>query len=84
MSKGKPVNILKNPNEIQTETFKYLFYEDYINIQTEAEVLLAQAEYYKSDGQPINYKLTMSKYKAYQQTLDALMVLLLKNPKAEA
>ena len=75
---------LANPNEIQVETFKYLYYEDYVNIQSEAEELLRLAEEYKANGEPINYRLAMNKYKVYQQTLDTLMTLLLKNPKVEA
>ena len=82
MSKGKPV--ITNPNEIQIQSFKNLFYEDYINIQAEADELLRLAEEYTANGEPINYKLTMNKYKVYTQTLDTLMELLLKNPTVEA
>lgn len=75
---------MSNPNEIQIQSFRNIFYEDYINIQAEAEELLLLAEFYKTDGQPVNYKLTMNKYKVYEKTLDTLMSLLLKNPTAEA
>ena len=73
-----------NPNEIQIQSFRNLYYEDFINIQTEAEALLTLAEQYKANGEPINYKLTMNKHKVYQETLDTLMTLLLKNPTVEA
>jgi hypothetical protein len=82
MSKGKPV--INNPNEIQIQSFKNLYYEDYINIQADADSLLKLAEEYKANGEPVNYKLTMNKYKVYQETLDTLMALLLKNPTVEA
>ena len=76
--------MINNPNEIQIQSFKNLYYEDFINIQADAHALLQLAEEYKASGEPINYKLTMSKYKVYQETLDTLMVLLLKNPTVEA
>tara|TARA_R100000005_G_C4792708_1_gene88633 strand:- start:92 stop:331 length:240 start_codon:yes stop_codon:yes gene_type:complete len=77
-------NNLTNPNELQLESFKTLYYEDYINIQEEANELLRLAEEHKANGESINYRLAMNKYKVYQQTLDTLMGLLLKNPKVEA
>jgi hypothetical protein len=84
MSKGKPVKTMTNPNDIQTTAFKYLYYEDYISLQAEAATLLLLAKEYKANGEPVNYQLTMSKHKVYQQTLDTLMVLLLKDPVVKA
>ena len=75
---------MTNPNDIQTTAFKYLYYEDFVSIQAEAATLLLLAEEYKANGEPVNYRLTMSKHKVYQQTLDTLMTLLLKAPVVKA
>ena len=75
---------MTNPNDIQTTAFKYLYYEDFVSIQAEAATLLLLAEEYKANGEPVNYRLTMSKHKVYQQTLDTLMTLLLKDPVVKA
>lgn len=73
-----------NSNEIRFEGFKNLYFEDYIKIQAEADELLRLAEEYKALGETVNYMDTMRKHKAYEQTLDTLMNILIKNPVAEA
>lgn len=81
MSKRKKVI---NSNEVQFEGFKTLYFEDYIKIQAEADELLKLAEEYKALGETVNYKNIMRRHKVYEQTLDTLMEVLLKNPVAEA
>ena len=81
MSKRKKVI---NSNEVQFEGFRTLYFEDYIKIQAEADELLKLAEEYKALGETVNYKNTMRRHKVYEQTLDTLMEVLLKNLVAEA
>lgn len=84
MSKGKKMINSTNPHDIKTETFKNLYFEDYNNIQAEADELLRMAEEYRMNNQLINYKMAMNKHKIYLQTLETLIGMLIKNPTVEA
>ena len=73
-----------NNYELRFEGFLNIYLEDYNRLKKEAESILQEAELFKETGDNVLYLTYMKKHEAYMLTVEAMVLMVIKKPIAEA